>query len=214
MAINRSNTPANQNQVSPPTLFDWWDWNEEDRVGGHVLLDFLNTVSDTDKGRGTNMFGGWSDILSWAERVDLIEGDAAAELETVDGADAAFDGLMVVREQFHAFLSAHAAGKEASHPEIVEDLIRRTMGVSTLHRREGLLEWRPVVESGDPAVIGHRLVLTFADLISGPDLARLRECGRCSWMFLNKGRGVGRRWCRMSACGNRAKTAAYRAAHQ
>ncbi|MGH6819514.1 MAG: CGNR zinc finger domain-containing protein [Methylocella sp.] len=38
----------------------------------------------------------------------------------------------------------------------------------------------------------------------------MRECGRCTGLFLHHGRGLGRRWCRMNTCGNRAKIERFR----
>jgi predicted RNA-binding Zn ribbon-like protein len=55
------------------------------------------------------------------------------------------------------------------------------------------------------------LVLSLHDLLRRDDLVRLRECRRCTHLFLDLGRGRGRRWCAMARCGNRAKTEAFRA---
>ena len=50
------------------------------------------------------------------------------------------------------------------------------------------------------------------DLFGGPLAARVRECAApdCSGLFLDGSRAGARRWCSMTACGNRAKVAAYR----
>jgi predicted RNA-binding Zn ribbon-like protein len=50
------------------------------------------------------------------------------------------------------------------------------------------------------------------ELISGPDLARIRNCAdpTCSLMFIDRSRPGSRRWCSMERCGNRAKTTRYR----
>lgn len=54
-----------------------------------------------------------------------------------------------------------------------------------------------------------------ADLLSGPWIERVRECGRpdCSLLFADFSRPGVRRWCDMQSCGNRAKVGRYRAAH-
>ena len=46
----------------------------------------------------------------------------------------------------------------------------------------------------------------FADLIGGK-LDKVRRCANpeCGWLFLDDSRAGKRRWCSMSACGNRAK---------
>ena len=46
-----------------------------------------------------------------------------------------------------------------------------------------------------------------ADLLVGHQLARVRQCANpaCGWLFLDNSKSGNRRWCSMSACGNRAK---------
>jgi predicted RNA-binding Zn ribbon-like protein len=46
-----------------------------------------------------------------------------------------------------------------------------------------------------------------ADLVLATDRLRLRCCAnpRCGWLFLDDSKAGTRRWCSMSACGNRAK---------
>jgi len=53
--------------------------------------------------------------------------------------------------------------------------------------------------------------LSLIDLMQRADLSRLRECKRCTHLFLDHGRGQGRRWCSMARCGNRAKAETFRA---
>jgi len=54
------------------------------------------------------------------------------------------------------------------------------------------------------------------DLLSGPDLERMRECAEssCSVLFVDASRPGRRRWCSMSRCGNKMKKAAFRRRHQ
>ena len=49
-------------------------------------------------------------------------------------------------------------------------------------------------------------------LLGGPESERIRQCegGTCAILFLDASRKGDRRWCAMSACGNRAKVAAFR----
>jgi predicted RNA-binding Zn ribbon-like protein len=50
------------------------------------------------------------------------------------------------------------------------------------------------------------------DLLSGPYAGRIRECAHpdCSRLFLDASHAGRRRWCGMTACGSRSKSAAYR----
>jgi predicted RNA-binding Zn ribbon-like protein len=45
------------------------------------------------------------------------------------------------------------------------------------------------------------------DLLAGPGRLRVRQCAnpKCQWLFLDDSKSGTRRWCSMSACGNRAK---------
>jgi predicted RNA-binding Zn ribbon-like protein len=41
------------------------------------------------------------------------------------------------------------------------------------------------------------------------DLAVLRCCAGCRWLFLDHSRGAGGRWCSMADCGTKAKKRRY-----
>lgn len=51
------------------------------------------------------------------------------------------------------------------------------------------------------------------ELLSGPDVPLLKECGNpeCTRVYIDRSRGMRRQWCGMEACGNKIKAAAYRA---
>jgi len=42
-------------------------------------------------------------------------------------------------------------------------------------------------------------------LIGEPEPERLKICGNCGWLFLDRSRNRSRAWCDMTVCGNRAK---------
>ena len=51
------------------------------------------------------------------------------------------------------------------------------------------------------------------ELLSGPDVPLLKECGNpeCTRVYVDRSRGMRRQWCGMESCGNKVKAAAYRA---
>ncbi|MET7474142.1 CGNR zinc finger domain-containing protein [Streptomyces sp. NPDC005648] len=51
------------------------------------------------------------------------------------------------------------------------------------------------------------------ELLSGPDVPLMKECGNpeCTRVYIDRSRGTRRQWCGMESCGNRIKAAAYRA---
>ena len=44
-------------------------------------------------------------------------------------------------------------------------------------------------------------------LVAGPDRTRLRICGHCGWLFIDRSKNRSRIWCDMALCGNRQKAA-------
>ena len=42
-------------------------------------------------------------------------------------------------------------------------------------------------------------------LIHGPERERMRICGNCGWLFLDRSKNRSRIWCDMAVCGNRQK---------
>jgi len=45
------------------------------------------------------------------------------------------------------------------------------------------------------------------NLMAWPDRTRLRICGHCGWLFIDRSKNRSRIWCDMAVCGNRHKAA-------
>lgn len=77
---------------------------------------------------------------------------------------------------------------------------------------------REVTTVADPPVEAALATLArdAIDLVTGPYAGRVRECAAddCALLFVDTSRPGRRRWCSMEACGNKAKTAAYRRRHR
>ncbi len=42
-------------------------------------------------------------------------------------------------------------------------------------------------------------------LIGMPEDQRMKICGNCGWLFIDRSKNRSRTWCDMSVCGNRVK---------
>jgi predicted RNA-binding Zn ribbon-like protein len=73
-------------------------------------------------------------------------------------------------------------------------------------RRQLALAWRDADRTDLDRVLWEAAA-SAADLLTSPDLARVKTCpgAGCAWLFLDRSRNGTRRWCDMSVCGNRAK---------
>jgi len=76
------------------------------------------------------------------------------------------------------------------------------------------LQARPLaltVESDAPArgqgdiELESAVALSALSLLEPRNRARIRVCGNCGWLYLDRSRNGSRKWCDMSVCGNRQK---------
>ncbi|WP_322088568.1 CGNR zinc finger domain-containing protein [Burkholderia sp. BCC1999] len=189
-------------------------WGAADFVGGHPALDFLNTVADTGKTRDDEKLVDWPAVRAWAEQSALL---APADLARLlrhpqqDGPDELV-ALRRFRDDAYAavaHLTAEGGGSAGARAaDRLAVAIREAIGRSAFDAVDGRFAWRPDARTAsrwiDAAALG------FEQLLRSDDFARVRQCGRCTWFFVDRGRGVGRRWCDMRTCGNRAKVEAFR----
>jgi predicted RNA-binding Zn ribbon-like protein len=47
------------------------------------------------------------------------------------------------------------------------------------------------------------------DLLTGPQVHRLKRCAGCPWLFLDQSKNGSRRWCSMEICGTSEKIRRY-----
>ncbi|PRH85811.1 hypothetical protein C5L14_19870 [Labrys okinawensis] len=187
-------------------------WSEADYVGGHPVLDFVNTVADTGKTRLDDKIGRWDAMRGWARGAGLLTGQELASFLQ----DAALDDdgelarLHGFREQVYEAILGLAGQTDGASPTMagLERSIRDAMGRGSFAGEGGRFRWRPDARS--PRRWLDALALALEELLRSQDVSRLRQCSRCTWFFIDRGRGAGRRWCDMRTCGNRAKAEAFR----
>ncbi|MCV6585259.1 MAG: CGNR zinc finger domain-containing protein [Marinibacterium sp.] len=181
-------------------------WSDDNFVGGHIALDFLNTVGDTGKSRSNNLLTSPEALMEWFMASGAQDEDTDDNWPSQEDVDA----LVSFRELTHRVFSA-SLGNTTGEPGDVqrfESQIKSSLRRAHLHLSAAPVRW---VASGRG---GHywmdQFVLLVEGFIRAPEATKLRQCEGCSWFFLNSGRGRGRRWCNMSTCGNRNKVAAHR----
>lgn len=194
------------------------DWNNRHFIGGSPVLDFLNTVAGTGKTRKLELLSGWDRVVTWAKFAKLISLDERRillRLSSKAGSETKLLELIAVREWLHGTLSSFARTRSLKSGGLRElgREVSEAFGISELKQDGERLAWEVTVEDHGLQVIRLRVLIALGNLLVSDEISRLRECGRCSWLFLDHGRGRGRRWCRMDACGNRAKARKYRERH-
>jgi predicted RNA-binding Zn ribbon-like protein len=185
---------------------------EEPPVGGNLALDLCNAVEGAGREERRERLHEPSDLAHWATATGALPADAAAALDpAAPDAAARLSDLRCLRDALYAALTAELAARPA-RPQDLE-----TIGRAVADARAAL---RPMPAPGGrgagvvwdfpPGASGWqrlawRVALAVPEAL-GPDRpAPLRQCGRCSWLFLDRSRGRGRQWCSSRRCGNRAR---------
>ena len=188
-------------------------WLPEEFVGGHPALDFLNTVGDTGKSRDQSKISDWEGFSGWCAKSKLYSPGqllGISKIKSSKSRDVVLTRIQAFREHAYFVLSAivNEDEKAQSAISLLQEELLATMSRANLSIENGQTCW--LVKSDNDQWIEDVLVLAIDDLIRSQGFPRIRQCGRCTWLFLDKGRGRGRRWCTMNKCGNREKTKRFR----
>ncbi len=184
-----------------------------DTSGGRLCLDFANTV-DGRLEEPRDRLAVYSDLVAWAEEVGVIGASEAAALrlealERSEDAERALVTARATRELLYSIFSAIARGTSAPEPSVAELNAALPGALSALRLAAAgqSFEWRwSLADRGLDRVLAP-VIRDAAELLTSKDLSRVSECeaADCGWLFLDRSRNRSRRWCDMSACGNRAK---------
>lgn len=168
--------------------------------GGARCLDLTATLQGRLSPAPRELLETPRDLDRWLKAAGLTDGAPHA----TDRDLAAAHGL---REAIHALANGLAAG--GTSPAARDALNRIAAGESAAPRLEtdGALRLTGPV---DAVLVS--LAREAVRLFGGEDARRIRQCAgpTCSIFFVDTSRKGERRWCSMSACGNRAKVQRFR----
>jgi len=196
----------------------WFSPNEEefDLYEGRLCLDFANTMEWHASDEPTETLQDYDDLVAWAERVSLLDGNQADQLRTLAArhraqAQQAFNEAIELREAIYRLFSAVAFGNEPSAEDLalLNDWVARSLGHLRIQPAADSsfgLAWEGDGDSFDRPL--WPVALSAADLLTSADIDRVGECADdrgCGWLFYDRSRNRQRRWCSMETCGNRAK---------
>jgi predicted RNA-binding Zn ribbon-like protein len=172
--------------------------------GGHPALDLVNTVYGQTGGPvEADVLATPEDLVTFARRVGMAD-------RTTPASGGALRSAVRLREALDAVLRARLAGGDppAGPRAAVEAAARAALAASHLAPHGQVLAW--TWPAGDPDTPAHRLAHAAVELLtSEDDLGVLHCCAGCRWLFLDRSRGAGRRWCSMADCGTEAKKRRY-----
>lgn len=174
------------------------------RVGGHVALDFANTVSWRGTSRQVDHIDNVPALMRWARDAGLI-GDMAAMPEDQDAFLAQAHRLRsAVRGTFEAVVAGTSARSDRA---VLLDIARSCLASAELSGAPAELRYARTEDTILGAIAWGAIAL-----LGSARIGRVKICepDNCRWLFLDTTKNGSRRWCDMGACGNRAKAAQHR----
>lgn len=178
--------------------------------GEDLCLDFANTRFWRGMESPTETIGGVEELLAWCEAKEGLPSVQAMHWRArPTEAGAALSAALALRETIYRLFRALAA----KTPPEEADLAALNRALAQVAARDALAPlgdgfgWR--VDRTAPGAAGllTPVLWSAGDLLTSRRLARLRHCAnhQCLWLFIDDSKSGNRRWCSMSACGNRAK---------
>ena len=123
----------------------------------------------------------------------------------------ALERARALRESLYRRLLALVEGEAPPKEELssLDAEVRKALASRRLRAEGGACTFSPPDASLSDSVVP-RVALAAAELLTSPQLKRVRVCGAtasegCGWLFLDETRNHSRRWCDMATCGNQHK---------
>jgi len=180
-------------------------------LGGDPALDFANTLEGPRGGRSlVDWLPDYDALVAWSQHAGLLDAHAAEELRALAArrgraASAAHRDAVRLRAALAETFGAIAAGDRAPGARL--DALLRAQRAATAHAALVPAAGRYAVAwtSSDLGRPWWPVAHAAIDLLRSDRLARLKGCGRCSWLFLDQTKNRSRRWCSMADCGTAEK---------
>jgi predicted RNA-binding Zn ribbon-like protein len=189
-------------------------------VGGRVAVDFANTVHSVHGPPGA--LADWPGLIAFLEQVGTISPHRTAELLHMELADPqAVDALLYkalalrssLRQGFQALERGQRLERAVIEP--LNELLRVTEGHDELVSEHHEWRLRFIAREERPEWLLAAIARSAAEILAEGPAAPLRKCAsaECVLFFYDTSRTGRRRWCSMTACGNRSKVAAFARRH-
>jgi predicted RNA-binding Zn ribbon-like protein len=175
-----------------------------------LCLAYANTRYWRGAATPTEQLNSPEDLLRWAATTErlparMVDRFSADWRERPDEAAISLTDATTLREAIFRSFAATAAGRPPSEEDMA--VLNAALTVAPPRQRMRLGGWEVGVRDPSASALLAPTLWSAADLLVGARLQRVRQCANpeCGWLFLDNSKSGNRRWCSMSACGNRAK---------
>jgi predicted RNA-binding Zn ribbon-like protein len=185
-----------------------------DLSGGHLALDFANSISRRDSSeKSVEHLNSYRDLISFARQTGILSPEQAkaldcrAESHARIAAQSLREAVALREPMFRVFLAlANSKSPSSQDVALLDDAARAALHHRRIVRENNGYRWRWDDDLSLDRILWP-IAQSAAELLTSPELKKVRECeaSDCYWLFLDNSRNRSRRWCSMSACGNREK---------
>ena len=185
-------------------------------VGNNLSVDFVNTRI-RENGAPKELLESFEDLIAWAVRANLSDlSQARSLLRDWSGRPKAAQVLKLAlnfRETLRemVFDAERGAAIKPAAIEAINLIMKEGIGYAEIAQTREGFEKRFRADFSDPRRLFAPIAEAAADLLCYGDLAYLKKCegADCVLRFYDTTKNHSRRWCSMTACGNRAKVSAF-----
>ncbi len=185
-------------------------------VGSYLCLDFINTQVN-ESGQPVDLLVTFDDLMTWSIEAQVLDSRQAKEMLKNWGGKADANKVVEQARELRAVLRgaveriADGRTVKQSALDMINELLRRRVWFAELVRVKDGYEKRFHASFAEPIQLLVPVAESASDLLSEADLSLVRKCEnpQCILYFYDTTKNHQRRWCSMSACGNRAKAAAH-----
>lgn len=197
---------------NPVTMTEIRDAEVHHLIGGVLCLDFANTLYGHTESVHEYLFD-YRDLVLWSRHVGSLAPRKAGILlmrweQAPAESESVFHQAIQLRETIYRVFACLAHDESPRDDDLlrVHQAWLESQVHTKLERTEAgfKLGWENV-DALDAML--WPVTRSAMDLLVSSELRRVKQCGRCDWLFVDRSRNQKRRWCSMSACGNRVKMA-------
>lgn len=183
-------------------------------VGNRPILDFLNTRPVLAESP-TELLPDVAALERWLIAAGIVNSAKAKRLVRAwrDSPKATMflKDLIEFRERLRNAV-LRLEGGLASTDEFIQEVNRGLLQnppATVLRKQEGRIVRVQLFDLKRPTDLWKLIFDGAADLLSEPEIDRIRQCEKCVLHFFDTSKKGSRRWCSMNICGNKLKVAAY-----
>lgn len=187
-------------------------------TGGHISLDFVDTVNGRTRDVNENLFTDYDRLLQWSEESGtlprkVVERLRARAAEAPTSAQSVLRHAIQLREAMYDLFLAIA--QRRAIPQESLSMLNRAIVHANSHSEISYSAKKFSRQWVEPESHLDSMLWPVAqaagELLTSSDVENIRECGSetCGWVFLDKTKNHRRRWCEMKTCGNREKARRY-----